>query len=427
MGRRAAAEGGGVKRRTSDRCGSEHLDHRHHRGVQDRHVAGRVAAAHPRPVTVPRRLPGERRHRRVDRPCPRARLSRRVGNPHPPQPLSGGGRAHLPPPVRSRLQSRRLSTGRWRSAGSSAMSAIEALAEGWAFAPIEAPRKERIAVVGGGPSGLSAAFHLRRRGYAVTLFESRPELGGLMRYGIPSYRLARSVLDGEIARIVALGIDVRCGESMETSEDFERLRSRVRRRVPRHRRPVPEAPAATRLHPALGDGRCRLPGAGERRRPAGPRQACGRDRRRKRRDRRRAQRAARRARGDDPGARKRGADAGAARGSRRSAGGRHCAGRRRNADRGRRHRQRRPRAQVRARAVRGGCAARAIHGDAGRRQRILARGGCHRPLDRAGPRPRAARSRARSRWRAAQGRPAAGDEPRARVRRRRRRRAWRAS
>jgi len=101
----------------------------------------------------------------------------------------------------------------------------QALAEGWAFAPVEASHQERIAVVGGGPSGLAAAFHLRRRGYTVTLFESRPELGGLMRYGIPSYRLARSVLDGEIARIVALGIDVRCGESMETPEDFERLRS----------------------------------------------------------------------------------------------------------------------------------------------------------------------------------------------------------
>jgi len=119
-----------------------------------------------------------------------------------------------------------------------------ALAEGWAFAPVEASRNERIAVVGGGPSGLSAAFHLRRSGYAVTLFESRPELGGLMRYGIPSYRLARSVLDGEIARIVALGIDVRCGESIETPEDFERIRSdfdavyvaigaRCQKRVPR--------------------------------------------------------------------------------------------------------------------------------------------------------------------------------------------------
>ena len=98
-----------------------------------------------------------------------------------------------------------------------------ALAQGWTFAPIEAPRQERIAIVGGGPSGLSAAFHLRRRGYAVTVFESRPEPGGLMRYGIPAYRLARSVLDGEIARLVALGIDVRCGQSIDTPEDFERL------------------------------------------------------------------------------------------------------------------------------------------------------------------------------------------------------------
>jgi NADPH-dependent glutamate synthase beta subunit-like oxidoreductase/Pyruvate/2-oxoacid:ferredoxin oxidoreductase delta subunit len=100
----------------------------------------------------------------------------------------------------------------------------QALAEGWTLAPIAIAHAERIAIVGGGPSGLSAAFHLRRRGYAVTLFESAPELGGLMRYGIPAYRLARSVLDGEIARIVALGVDVRCGTSMETCEDFARLR-----------------------------------------------------------------------------------------------------------------------------------------------------------------------------------------------------------
>ncbi|HUH95316.1 MAG TPA: NAD(P)-binding protein [Casimicrobiaceae bacterium] len=100
-----------------------------------------------------------------------------------------------------------------------------ALAEGWTFPPVQTARPERIAVVGGGPSGLGAAFHLRRRGYAVTLFESRPELGGLMRYGIPSYRLPRPVLDGEIARIVALGVEVRCGESMDSTHDFERLRN----------------------------------------------------------------------------------------------------------------------------------------------------------------------------------------------------------
>jgi NADPH-dependent glutamate synthase beta subunit-like oxidoreductase len=100
-----------------------------------------------------------------------------------------------------------------------------ALQERWPFAKPAEERKERVAVVGGGPSGLSAAFQLRRRGYQVTLFESQPELGGLMRYGIPPYRLARSVLDGEIARIVELGVDVRSGESLATSADLEALRS----------------------------------------------------------------------------------------------------------------------------------------------------------------------------------------------------------
>ena len=99
-----------------------------------------------------------------------------------------------------------------------------ALAEGWTFESPTEQRGERIAVVGAGPSGLSAAFQLARRGYRVTLFESQPKLGGLMRYGIPSYRLARSVLDGEIARIVALGVDVRCGESLASPVDFDKLR-----------------------------------------------------------------------------------------------------------------------------------------------------------------------------------------------------------
>ncbi|MCU0765650.1 MAG: FAD-dependent oxidoreductase, partial [Burkholderiaceae bacterium] len=99
-----------------------------------------------------------------------------------------------------------------------------ALAEGWSFAPPAEERSERIAVVGGGPSGLSAAYQLRRQGYRVTLFESQREIGGLMRYGIPPYRLARSVLDGEIARVVALGVELRCGEALATVADLERLR-----------------------------------------------------------------------------------------------------------------------------------------------------------------------------------------------------------
>ena len=100
-----------------------------------------------------------------------------------------------------------------------------AIAQGWGLEAPAAERSGHVAVVGGGPAGLSAAFQLRRRGWRVTLFEARAELGGLMRHGIPPYRLARSVLDAEIARIVALGVVVRCGEPLATPEDFERLRA----------------------------------------------------------------------------------------------------------------------------------------------------------------------------------------------------------
>jgi NADPH-dependent glutamate synthase beta subunit-like oxidoreductase len=69
---------------------------------------------------------------------------------------------------------------------------------------------ERIAVVGAGPAGLSCAYQLARRGYAVTVFEAFPRPGGMLRYGIPTYRLPRAVLDAEIARIVELGVELRC-------------------------------------------------------------------------------------------------------------------------------------------------------------------------------------------------------------------------
>ncbi len=69
----------------------------------------------------------------------------------------------------------------------------------------------RVAVVGSGPAGLSAAWQLGRRGYRVVVFEAAPEPGGMLRLGIPAYRLPREVLDRELARIGGLGVEIRCG------------------------------------------------------------------------------------------------------------------------------------------------------------------------------------------------------------------------
>jgi glutamate synthase (NADPH/NADH) small chain len=74
----------------------------------------------------------------------------------------------------------------------------------------------KIAVIGGGPAGLSAAFFLRLDGHAVTVFEANSELGGMMRYGIPGYRTPRDMLDIEIGRITDLGVTVRTGTRVGT-------------------------------------------------------------------------------------------------------------------------------------------------------------------------------------------------------------------
>ena len=82
---------------------------------------------------------------------------------------------------------------------------------------------KRVAVVGGGPAGLACAYQLRRLGHACTIFEGREELGGMMRYGIPGYRTPRDVLDGEIKRILNLGVEVRTGTKVGIDIELAQL------------------------------------------------------------------------------------------------------------------------------------------------------------------------------------------------------------
>ncbi len=82
----------------------------------------------------------------------------------------------------------------------------EAIRRGWKFDEPAAKTGKRVLVVGAGPSGLSAAYHLARLGHAVEIHEAGPFAGGMMRFGIPKYRLPREVLDAEVARILELGV-----------------------------------------------------------------------------------------------------------------------------------------------------------------------------------------------------------------------------
>jgi NADPH-dependent glutamate synthase beta subunit-like oxidoreductase len=89
----------------------------------------------------------------------------------------------------------------------------EALRQGWTV-PIGPLTGERVLVVGAGPAGLTAAYHLTRLGHAVTVRDANPRPGGMMRYGIPAYRLPRDVLDAEIGRIVAMGVTLELGRTV---------------------------------------------------------------------------------------------------------------------------------------------------------------------------------------------------------------------
>ena len=82
----------------------------------------------------------------------------------------------------------------------------------------------RVAVIGAGPAGLTAAFYLRKKGHQVTVFEAREKPGGMMRYGIPAYRLPEDTLDKEIGAVMSPGIELRTGQKLGVDYEIEQLR-----------------------------------------------------------------------------------------------------------------------------------------------------------------------------------------------------------
>lgn len=118
---------------------------------------------------------------------------------------------------------------RGRLDGAVAINALEQFVGDWGLrhgvpVPTAVSRRERIAIVGGGPAGLACAYHLARLGHAATIFEADARLGGVLRQGIPEYRLPRAVLDHEIDLALSPAIEVRTGRRLGRDLTWQTLR-----------------------------------------------------------------------------------------------------------------------------------------------------------------------------------------------------------
>ena len=301
-----------LPRKAVNRHGTALRHHAHARlepGQPHRRMAHRAPRLHPRHAAVQRRVPGRREHPAVAVPRRRGRprgVRDRVAADHGRQPVPRDHGPGLLPAVRDRVQP---GPARRRPSGINSVErflgdeAINGAAGKLPVAP--APTGKRVLVVGAGPSGLSAAYHLTRLGHSVTIKDAGAEPGGMMRYGIPKYRLPRDIMDAEIDRILDMGVTLELNTTVTDilAELTERPaatqgRGRLRRRLRGRRRAHRQA----RLHPGrrLGQDHGRgVAAAPDRRRLAADARPPGRRlRRREHRHGRRAHRAqARRGRG----------------------------------------------------------------------------------------------------------------------------------
>ena len=143
-----------------------------------------------------------------------------------------------------------------------------AIEKGWTFRRTRTATGRRVLAIGAGPSGLSAAYQLARKGHAVTIFDERAELGGMMRYGIPGFRTPRPVLDAEIRRILDLGVAARMNCRIGTDLTLDELKSQFDavflglgaqsgRPLPVEGSDAPNVVTATAFLKAFNDGRMR--------------------------------------------------------------------------------------------------------------------------------------------------------------------------
>ena len=107
-----------------------------------------------------------------------------------------------------------------------AFAADQDLASENPFTPVVAPATgKKVAIIGGGPAGLSAAYYLCLAGHAVTIYEAMPEMGGMLRYGIPEYRLPKSVLRKEVEAIAKLGVEMKNNVKVGQDITFEDIKA----------------------------------------------------------------------------------------------------------------------------------------------------------------------------------------------------------